>query len=149
MEFVVGMAERGCDPGGGGQVLVELPFLHLAREVGGIRHERALSMARHDVAFGFEVEVGALHGDDADAQVGGQGADGRELLAGGPVTGGDAQPDLLHDLEVHRPGVRLGYVQATVHSVYTQYILPAVDARGCGTPAENKSDDVRAHPRSS
>ena len=48
-------------------------------------------------------------------------------------------PDLLHDLEVHRAGVRLGDVQATVHSVYTQYILcSATNGRGETSFRKNK-----------
>ena len=56
------------DAGGGGQVLVELFFLQFAGEAVDVGHERAFSMAGDDDALVLEVEIGALDGDDADAQ---------------------------------------------------------------------------------
>jgi len=49
-------------------VLVELLGLQLAREAVDVGHEGAFPMARDDDALVFEVEIGALDRDDADAE---------------------------------------------------------------------------------
>ena len=87
----------------------------LVPEVGVVGHERPPALARDDHAGVLELEVGALDRDDADAQVDRKCPDRRDLLARLPVADGDAVPDLLHDLEVHRPGVRLRYCEYSVH----------------------------------
>ena len=102
-------------------MLVELFFLQLAGEAVDVGHERALAMAGDDHALAFEVEVGALDGDDADRRSAASARIDGNSLPGSPVAGGDALPDLLHDLQIHGAGVGLGDVYAAVHTVYTVY----------------------------
>ena len=78
-------------------------------------HERALAVASDDDAFAFQLEIGALHRDHAHAHAGGQRADRGHFLARLPVAHGHAVPDLLLDLQIHRPGIGLGDGEGTVH----------------------------------
>ena len=60
-------------------------------------------------------------------------------LPGRPVAGGDARPDLLHDLEIHGARVGLGDVYAAVHTVYTVYTQFAAKGRGKGLFAKKRA----------
>src|SRR5690349_8287627 len=92
-------------------------------------------MAGDDDPLGLEVQVGPLDGDDADVEAGRKCPDRREFFARRPVARGNARPDLLQDLEVHRARVGLGDLDAAVHTVYTQHIL---SSRLGGSPPRKK-----------
>ena len=122
MELFRGQAEESAETDGVfemlGQILAPEPGAHL--RVGG--DGRAFPVLRHDDPLAFELEVGALDRDDADAQRDGQLANRGDLLPASPVSGGDSLVDLLHDLEVHRPSIGLGNNQVGMHHRYTVYI---------------------------
>src|SRR4051794_81044 len=100
---------------------VELRQPEPAAEVGVLGDIRSLPLARDDDAFALELEIGALDGDDADLHGGRKGADRRQLVSGRPVPHGDAAPDLLDDLEIHRAAIGLRDQQVTVYVQYAQY----------------------------
>ena len=63
----------------------------------------------------LELEIGALDGDHADLQRRGEAPESTASRRPAASPRRDSVPDLLHDLEIHRPAVGLGDDQLTVH----------------------------------
>src|ERR1700733_11894912 len=101
------------------------------------RNDGSFSVLRDDDAFAFKLEIGALDGDHAYLQGNRHGANGWNLLARLPLPEDHPLPDLLHDLEVHWPAIRLrdddGGVHLCIVSIHrerneaTQFILRFMD----------------------
>ena len=87
----------------------EAPLFVEARGQIGVRRcdDRAFALLGEDDALALQFEIGALDGDDADAEGDSQLADGGNFVSGRPLANRDALADLLHDLEIHGAAVGL------------------------------------------
>src|SRR5262245_35009512 len=122
-QLLIRETEQAPHPQRRREVFIQFVLGVFGRELCTVRDERALAVPRDDDAFAFELEIRALDGNHAHADLDGELADRRNLVPRRPVAQGDAVTDLLFDLQVHRPRIGLGDLKATVHSEYTQCIL--------------------------
>ena len=85
--------------------------------------ERTFAMLSHDKRRVLQLKVGTFDGDNADAEVGGELADGRDFIAGFPLPDSDPLFDLVHNLLVERSaGLRENDAgETSAHAVYTEY----------------------------
>src|SRR3954471_11028714 len=97
-------------------------------------------MMGDDDAVAFEVEIRALDRDDADVEFNRQLADRGQRVPGWPVPDGDAPPDLLDDLEVHRAAIAMGEDDASEHL----YILSIHRAQCCQPGAAAEANLARS-----
>ena len=117
MELFVAQAGQARAIHGAVEVLLNLPQDLLAHQLGVPgQDEVALAGDIGHEALGDEVGVGARGGDDADAQVPGQGPDGGQHLVSLHLAGEDRIPDLLSDLLVDGHSRRVGQDDCERHS---------------------------------